>query len=50
MLYYDRNNAFEGADVNKRSESKECNICHYWYFQIEGLSFNQMFAIGVMMY
>ena len=31
MLYYDRNDAFEGAD-DKRSESKECNICDYWYF------------------
>ena len=22
----------EGIDVNKTSASKECDICHYWYF------------------
>ena len=32
MAYYDRINVSEGIDVNKRSESKECDICHYWYF------------------
>ena len=26
MFYYDR------IDVNKTSESKEYDICHYWYF------------------
>ena len=26
MLYYDR------IDVNKTSASKECDVCHYWYF------------------
>ena len=29
MLYYDRIDVFEGIDINKRSASKECNICHY---------------------
>ena len=22
----------KGIDVNKTSASKECHICHYWYF------------------
>ena len=22
----------EGIDVNKTSASKECELCHYWYF------------------
>ena len=22
----------EGIDVNKSSNSKDCSICHYWYF------------------
>ena len=22
----------EGIDVNQTNESKECDICHYWYF------------------
>ena len=32
MLYFDRINVSEGIDVNKTSESKERDICHYWYF------------------
>ena len=32
MLYYKRTDVSEGIDVNKTSESKECDICHYWYF------------------
>ena len=32
MLYYDRIDVSEGIDVNKTSSSKECDICHYWYF------------------
>ena len=31
MLYYNRFDAFERIDINKRSASKECEICHYWY-------------------
>ena len=30
MLYHDITD--EGTDVNKTSESKECDVCHYWYF------------------
>ena len=34
MLYYDRIDVSEGIDVNvnKISTSKECDVCHYWYF------------------
>ena len=32
MIYYDRTDVFEGRDVNKTSASKECDVCHYWYF------------------
>ena len=32
MLYFNRVDSFEGIDVNKTSESKECNICHYLHF------------------
>ena len=32
MICYDRIDVSEGIDVNKTSESKECDICHYWYF------------------
>ena len=32
MLYFDKIDLSEGIDVNKTSTSKECVICHYWYF------------------
>ena len=32
MLYYDRTDVSEGTDVNETSASRECDICHYWYF------------------
>ena len=44
MLYYDRIDVSEGTIVNKTSESKEGDICRYWYF------FNCMFVMGVIMY
>ena len=36
MLYFYRTAVCEGIDVNKTSESKECDICHYWYFLDKG--------------
>ena len=47
MLYYDRDDNYEGTDVNKTSESKECNTGHYWY--INGLNSNQISAMDPMM-
>ena len=32
MLEYDRIDISEGIDINKTNASKECKICHYWYF------------------
>ena len=32
MLHYDSIDVSEGIDVNKASASKECDLCHYWYF------------------
>ena len=32
MLYFNRIEVSKGTDVNKTSDSKECDICHYWYF------------------
>ena len=39
MIYYDRIDIPEGIDVNKTSESKECDIWHYWYFLNKGFKF-----------
>ena len=33
MLEYDRIDISESIDVHKTSLSKECDICHYWYFK-----------------
>ena len=32
MLYHGRVDVSEGIDV-KTSKSKECDICHYWFFK-----------------
>ena len=32
MLELDRIDISQGIDINKISASKECDICHYWYF------------------
>ena len=39
ILYFDRIVVSEGIDVSKTSESKECNICHYWRFINKGFKF-----------
>ena len=48
MLEYDRIDISEGIDVNKTSASKECDICHYWYFKVLVLIMNHIFAMVVM--
>ena len=32
MLEYNRIDISKGIDINKTNPSKECDICHYWYF------------------
>ena len=39
MLYFDRINVSKVIEANKTSPSKECDICHYWYFLNEGFKF-----------
>ena len=39
MLYYDKIDISEGIDVDKTSELKECDICHYWYYLNKGFKF-----------
>ena len=42
MLYFNRIDFSEGTDVNKTSASKECDICHYWYFLNKGCMFQPL--------
>ena len=48
MLHYDKIDVSEGIDINKTSKSKECNICHYWYFLNKGLKF-QLYVCNFLM-
>ena len=36
----------EGTDVQKTNASKECNICHYWYFLDKGFKHEQQLCNG----
>ena len=39
MLVYERINISDRIDVNKSDESKECTLCHYWYFLDKSFSY-----------
>ena len=32
MWYYDRIELSKGIDLARNNDSKECMICHYWFF------------------
>ena len=32
MIEYDRIDFDESIDINKTSSSRECWLCHFWYF------------------
>ena len=55
MLHYDRVKVSERTDINKTSASKQCGICHYFYFLNKVFFFNKLFfrqmsAIDVMIF
>ena len=39
MLQYERIDVSGGIDIDKADASKECMLCHYWYFKDVGLKF-----------
>ena len=41
MLQYGKIDVSEGIDVNKTSASKECELCHYWFFKDVGFKFEE---------
>ena len=41
MLHYQKIDVSEGIDVNKTSASKECELCHYWFFKDVGFKFEE---------
>ena len=46
MLQYEKIDVSEGIDVNKTSASKECELCHYWFFKDVGLKFQKHVCNG----
>ena len=46
MLEYKRIGFWEGIDINKSSKSKECMLCHYWYFKDIGFNFEPRVCNG----
>ena len=41
MLEYDRIDISEGIDIDKTNKSKECDICHYWYFIDKNINYEK---------
>ena len=41
MLRYHKINVSEGIDVNKTSDSEECELCHYWFLKDVGFKFEK---------
>ena len=41
MLRYQKIDVSEGIDVNKTNASKECELCHYWFFKDIGFKLQE---------
>ena len=48
MLRYQNIDVSEGIDINKTSESKECELCHYWFLRTLDSNLKNMFVMNVM--
>ena len=46
MLEYDRIDISEGVNTDKTSASKECSICHYWYFLDKNFNYDLYLCNG----
>ena len=46
MLQYERIDVSEGIDLNKSDKSKECDICHYWYFLDKNINYELYLCNG----
>ena len=41
MLWYQKIDVSERIDVIKTTASKECELCHYWFFKDVGFKFEE---------
>ena len=46
MLEYDKIDISEGNYIDKTNASKECDICHYWYFLDKNFNFEPYLCNG----
>ena len=46
MLEYDRIGISEGVNMKEASASKECDICHYWYFLDKNFNYEPYLCNG----
>ena len=46
MIEYERIDILEGIDVDKTNKSKECMLCHYWYFLHKNFSYGPYICDG----
>ena len=46
MIEYEKIDISEGIDINKTNKSKECMLCHYWYFLDNNFSYGPYLCNG----
>ena len=46
MLKYDKIDMTEGIDVDKTNKSRECMLCHYWYYLNKNFSYGPFTCDG----
>ena len=46
MIEYERIDISQGIDVNKTNLSKDCDICHCWYFKDIGFKYEPYLCNG----
>ena len=50
MIEYERIDISERTDVDKTNKSKECMLCHYWYFYIKILVMDHIFVMTAIIF
>ena len=46
MLEYERIDISDGIDIGRTNKSKECMLCHYWYFLYKNFSYGPYLCDG----
>ena len=46
MLVYEKIDISDGIDADMSDKSKECMLCHYWYFQDKNFTYGPFLCHG----